>query len=125
MRWMYLTLAAAACSSAPREFTPHADATIDSPPPDTMACGQRSGMRGKTLRTITAGGLTRTYIVYLPDGDPAKPMPFLYVMHGYTMSGQAMYDVTQLPALADKEHVAIVFPDGQGGPDSNIAPWNV
>ena len=28
----------------------------------------RTGMRGKTNRTVMAGGLDRTYIVYLPDG---------------------------------------------------------
>jgi polyhydroxybutyrate depolymerase len=46
-------------------------------------------------------------------------------MHGYTMSGQAMFDVTDAAKLADTEHFAIAFPDGQGGPDSQGAPWNV
>src|SRR4051794_8964151 len=83
-------------------------------------------MRGKTMRTVTAAGLARTYIVYLPDGvAPTTPVPLVIVAHGYTMSGQAMYDITEFAALADSEHIAVAFPDGQAGPDSFGAPWNV
>jgi polyhydroxybutyrate depolymerase len=49
----------------------------------------------------------------------------VFVHHGYTMSGQNMYDITGYPALADREHVAVAFPDGQGGAASLTAPWNV
>ncbi|MDB4961103.1 MAG: hypothetical protein JWP01_1102 [Myxococcales bacterium] len=106
------------------------DASIDvapviDGPPDARTCGLRAGPRGKTLRTIDAGGLTRTYIVYLPAGDPGTPMPLVFVHHGYSMSGQAMFDVTQYAALADDEKIALVFPDGQGGPNAAAAPWNV
>jgi polyhydroxybutyrate depolymerase len=119
----------AACGTPPG--TPGIyDASIDVPrpidgPPDARTCGLRAGPRGKTLRTIDVDGLTRTYIVYLPAGDPGTPIPLVFVHHGYTMSGQAMYDVTQFAALADDEKVAIVFPDGQGGPNTTVAPWNV
>jgi polyhydroxybutyrate depolymerase len=83
-------------------------------------------MRGKTSRTVMAGGLHRTYIVYLPqDVDPKTPIPLVIVAHGYTMSGQNMYDITDYPALADQEHIAVAFPDGQSGPNSIGAPCNV
>ncbi|HEV7555112.1 MAG TPA: PHB depolymerase family esterase [Kofleriaceae bacterium] len=103
------------------------DAMIDAPATmiDAGPCGMRGGMRGKTNRMITVGGANRTYIVYLPDGDPKTPMPFVAVFHGYTMSGQNMVDTTGYTALADAEHIALVFPDGQGGPGSLLAPWNV
>jgi len=52
-------------------------------------------------------------------------MPFVLVFHGYTMSGDEMYDITQYAALADSEGIALVFPDGEGGPDSLASPWNV
>lgn len=93
--------------------------------PDAAACGQRAGVRGLTRRMIMAGGLLRTYLVYLPAGDPAVAMPLVIVHHGYTMSGQQMYDVTGYKDLADAEHIALAFPDGQGGPLSSGAPWNV
>jgi len=74
---------------------------------------------------INIGGLNRTYLVYLPDVDAKTPIPFVGVFHGYTMSGQNMYDATQYAALADTEHIALVFPDGEAGPGSLGAPWNV
>jgi polyhydroxybutyrate depolymerase len=93
--------------------------------PDASACGLRSGMRGKTSRTLHVAGLDRTYIVYLPEIASTDPVPLVFVHHGYTMSGQNMYDITGYPALADREHIAVAFPDGQGGPSNLTAPWNV
>ncbi|HEY1559116.1 MAG TPA: PHB depolymerase family esterase [Kofleriaceae bacterium] len=130
-RLLYLA-ALAACGSS------HAGAgDVDAPAPtgDAAApdapslggpCGVRAGMRGKTSRTLQVAGLTRTYIVYLPaNDDPTRRVPLVYVHHGYTMSGENMYDITGYPALADDQHIALAFPDGQGGPDSLGAPWNV
>jgi len=96
------------------------------PPADAPPCGVRDGQRGKTTRTITAGGLERSYIVYLPpDADPDAPLPLVFIHHGYTMSAESMFDITGYRQLADAEGIALAFPDGQGGPDSLNAPWNV
>ncbi len=103
-------------------------AAIDAPAitADAGACGMRAGARGLSHRSVMVGSANRTYEVYLPAGvEAGTPIPFVYIFHGYTMSGQAMYDVTQYAALADSEHIAVVFPDGQGGPNSLGAPWNV
>ncbi|MDX2090918.1 MAG: PHB depolymerase family esterase [Kofleriaceae bacterium] len=95
------------------------DARVDAP-----ACGIRSDRRGKTTRTIQAGGLERRYHVYLPASASATmPMPLVYVHHGYTMSGDQMFDITRYARLADAEGIAVAFPDGQGG--TLGAPWNV
>ena len=101
--------------------------TIDAPGfPDGGTCGTRTGMRGLTPRTVTVDGLARTYLVYLPPGmDAATPLPLVTVFHGYTMSGQDMVDVTHFTELADAEHIALAFPDGQGGPNTTGAPWNI
>lgn len=102
---------------------PDGSMAIDAAP---ATCGTRTGQRGKTNRTIRAAGLDRTYIVYLPpDVDPQTPVPLVFVHHGYTMSAEAMYQITSYAALADAEHIAVAFPDGQAGPDSLGAPWNV
>jgi polyhydroxybutyrate depolymerase len=83
-------------------------------------------MRGKTNRTVHVAASDRTYIAYLPaDVDPHTPIPLVYVHHGYTMSAEAMFEITGYPQLADSEHIAVAFPDGQGGPNSLAAPWNV
>lgn len=71
-------------------------------------------------------GLERTYIIFLPTSlDPKTPLPFVFVFHGYTMSGQEMYDLTDYTALADREGIGLAFPDGEAGPDSLGAPWNI
>jgi polyhydroxybutyrate depolymerase len=83
-------------------------------------------MRGLTHRSLTVAGLKRTYLVYLPQSfDASKPIPFVFVFHGFTMSGLMMYDLTQYAALADSEGIGLAFPDGEAGPDSLGAPWNV
>jgi polyhydroxybutyrate depolymerase len=88
--------------------------------------GKTTARRGLTSRSMTVAGFRRTYLVYLPQTlDPNKPAPLVFVMHGYTMSGQDMYNITGYPALADREGVAVAFPDGETGPNSLGAPWNV
>jgi polyhydroxybutyrate depolymerase len=95
-------------------------------PPDAPTCGVGGGARGLSQREVTIDGLRRTYLVYLPAGvDPSTPLPMVMVFHGFTMSGQLMVDITEYTALADAEHIALAFPDGQGGPSSTGAPWNV
>ena len=89
-------------------------------------CGARSGMRGLTHRSVTVGCKTRTYEVYLPaSADPATPMPLVFVFHGLLMSGAEMNAITGYTAIADAEGIGVVFPDGEGGPNSLHAPWNV
>jgi polyhydroxybutyrate depolymerase len=115
----------AACDGSTTAALPDAAVVTDAPP-DAAACGIRTGMRGKTDRTLHVAGLDRTYIVYLPqNASPTTPLPLVFVHHGFTMSGQNMFDITGYPALADSEGIALVFPDGQGGPSTFNAPWNV
>ena len=133
MRFGIIAVLIAACGSAPKGddgVTGDAHGGDGAAPSDgshqPASCGMRTGMRGTTHRTITAGGLNRTYIVYLPEGvAPSEALPLVFVHHGYSMSGQNMYDITGYTALADSEHVAVAFPDGQGGPSVLVAPWNV
>ncbi|HEX7666818.1 MAG TPA: PHB depolymerase family esterase, partial [Polyangiaceae bacterium] len=92
----------------------------------TADCGNRVGQRGLTHRTLTVGGVSRTTLVYLPPSLDAKTRaPFVFVFHGYTMSGQSMHDITRFADLADKEGFGVAFPDGEGGPNSLVYPWNV
>jgi polyhydroxybutyrate depolymerase len=122
-----LILLAACGSSATAIDAPdiRRDAAPDSVP-DAGPCGLRTGMRGTTQRMVHVANLDRTYQVYLPASfDPATPIPLVYVHHGYSMSGQDMLDITDYPALADTEHIALAFPDGQGGPNTLSPPWNV
>jgi polyhydroxybutyrate depolymerase len=124
--WLF---ALAACGSSspgvPADALGANDGTADAPS-YTGPCGARSGHRGLTSRMLQIAGVNRTYLVYLPaNADPQQPLPLVYVHHGYSMSGQNMYDVTGYAALADSEGIALAFPDGQAGPSALGAPWNV
>jgi polyhydroxybutyrate depolymerase len=120
-----MCLVLAACGHDTMAVEP--DAAVDAfVSPDASACGFRTAARGKSNRTLRVAALDRTYIVYLPANvDPHQPIPLVFVHHGYSMSAQAMFDITGYPALADQEHIALAFPDGQGGPNVLKAPWNV
>jgi polyhydroxybutyrate depolymerase len=107
-------------AGSPSEGPPASDLA-----PDPSHCGLRTDRRGWTSRSVEAGGLHRTYLVYLPSASSTTPLPFVFVFHGYTMSGQSMADITGYAALADRDGIALVFPDGQGGPDSLSYPWTV
>jgi polyhydroxybutyrate depolymerase len=125
--WLAALASVMACGSPSSPVTGD-DASVDAPPDaaDLGPCGQRAGARGLSHRDVTIGGAKRTYLVYLPAGvDATAPVPLVLVFHGYTMSGQAMVDTTDFTKLADTEHIALAFPDGQGGPNSTGAPWNV
>ena len=99
---------------------------IDGPAMSSGPCGTRTDRRGQTNRSVMVSSNKRTYEVYLPMGvDPSTPIPLVYVFHGYTMSGDSMVSLTGYEAIADSDKVAVVFPDGEGGPNSLIAPWNV
>jgi poly(3-hydroxybutyrate) depolymerase len=97
---------------------------------DGGACGTRTGMRGKTTRTVMVDGKTRSYVAYLPRSASATAaLPFVYVFHGARQNGSELFDITQYSALADSEGIAVVFPDGQGTSSitdaSTFFPWNV
>lgn len=87
-------------------------------------------MRGKTTRTLTVGGTKRSYIAYLPMAlSPTMAVPFVYVFHGAGQTGANLYEITQYSTLADKENIAVVFPDGQGVSSASgtgsLSPWSV
>ncbi|MEO8702959.1 MAG: PHB depolymerase family esterase [Kofleriaceae bacterium] len=128
-RVLVAVVLAAGCGSSPPATDPDGAPGDDSTLPGdatSATCGRRGGARGVSDRAATVAGLDRTYRVYLPAGaDPTAPLPLVIVAHGYTMSGAKMDEITEYAALADSEGIAIAFPDGQGGPDSLGAPWNV
>ncbi|MGO9836332.1 MAG: alpha/beta hydrolase family esterase [Polyangiaceae bacterium] len=93
-------------------------------------CGARTGMRGKTTRTLMVNGTARTYIAYLPQALGATtPAPFVFVFHGAAMDGSEMFDVTQYSTLADSDGIAVGFLDGQDTSSvtgtTTADPWNV
>lgn len=79
----------------------------------------RPGMR----RTLTVGGLTRTYIVHEPKGhDLSSPLPLVVALHGATMNGPMMAWFSGLNQKADEAGFIAVYPDGTGTRSSYT--WN-
>lgn len=120
--------------SAPEGSEP-ADAgeasAIDAAPSGSATpCGSVSMTRGQAMaQSVMVGSVERTYLVYLPKSASATvPLPFVYLFHGAQNSGQAMFDVTQYALLAESEGIALVFPDGETGPNAPSpvpGPWNI
>src|SRR3954468_10416507 len=66
-------------------------------------------------RSLTAGGLTRTYVVHAPPGlEPQKPVPVVLALHGATMTGPLMAWFSGLNAKADEAQFIVVSPNGTG-----------
>ena len=65
-----------------------------------------------TKGTLEAGGLTRTYLTYLPQGLP-KGAPLVLVMHGSGENGAQIRIGTGygFERLADEHRFAVVYPD--------------
>ncbi len=76
---------------------------------------------GASSHTLEAGGLTREYIVYVPDSyDPAQPTPLILSLHGFASSDVQQALWSQWNPLADREGFIVVYPQGKGSP----ARWN-
>lgn len=61
------------------------DGGVDAGPGGSAGCGMPSALpTGEWVGdTIEAGGMTRNYFVWLPEGyDPARPYPVVYQFHG-------------------------------------------
>jgi polyhydroxybutyrate depolymerase len=72
---------------------------------------------------LSVAGLARTFVYYAPQNlDPNVPAPVVIVAHGWTMSGQQMYDITQYHKIADSEGFVVMYPDGE---PASLGPWNV
>ena len=77
---------------------------------------------GSTVHTMNAGGLDRSYRLYIPAGL-ASPAPLVVMMHGGFGSVQQAERAYGWDQLADDAKFVVAYPDGVGrawnvGPDS-------
>lgn len=62
-------------------------------------------------RTIEHGGLTRTFLLYVPvDIEPDAPL--IIVMHGYMGSAQLIMRYSAFNTLADQQGFIVAYPQG-------------
>src|SRR3984885_6697634 len=80
-------------------------------------------LRPGKSRTLTVGGLNRTYVVHVPEGhDQKTPMPLVLALHGATMNGPMMAWFSGLSRKADEAGFIAVYPNGTGNFSSFT--WN-
>jgi len=119
-------VAVAGCSggddaAAPGSGTPQRDATTTTAPEavtTSAGCG-RSGTPGEVTRTMTSGGLERTYRLHLPPGvgaDPDHARPLVLDLHGYIEGMDVHAAVSQMGQISDREDLVVVTPNGTGDP---------
>lgn len=100
-------------------LTVHVSVAQDGPkkePPEPLSAGDHT-------RTLTVGGLKRTYLVHVPKGyDPKTPTPVVLALHGAAMNGPMMDWFSGLTKKSDAAGFVVVYPSGTGaGP---FLTWN-
>jgi polyhydroxybutyrate depolymerase len=76
--------------------------------------GLASAIENDTLRSLSFGGLSRSYRIHIPPGhDRRIPRPLLLVLHGGGGTGENMIKLTLggFDKLADEEGFVVVYPD--------------
>jgi len=92
------------------------------PPEGSPGCGTPS-VPGATTRTITVGGVQRTYLLVVPAGlDANTPVPLIMGFHGG--NGTSAY-ARQTYALEGSEPVIYVYPQAPYWPEAGGVGWNV
>jgi polyhydroxybutyrate depolymerase len=106
----------------------------------SLACTASQGARAPSPATDSThavpGWSNRDYDLHLPPGyDPATPVPIVVVFHGggsykdvtptLTCPNADLSDPACLNNLADREHFAVVYPNGTANPVfPNVRTWN-
>lgn len=64
-------------------------------------------------RTLTIGGTTRSYILFLPDSRTAvQGLPLVVAMHGGMGTAEQMMGFSRFNAVAAREYFAVAYPQG-------------
>jgi polyhydroxybutyrate depolymerase len=76
---------------------------------------------GDTSRSLSFGGLQRTYLLHVPLGYSAStPTPLILAFHGLSLNAEEMVRISGLSEQADRSGFIVVYPNGTGQAQS----WN-
>ncbi len=76
-------------------------------------CVAKQGVPGTFERTLESGGLTRTYLLHVPESyDGTQAVPLVLNFHGLLKSGSYQQDYTGMSDKADDEGFIVAYPDG-------------
>ncbi len=90
--------------------------TNGAPPDASAGCARPSlpAVRGER-RHITAGSEQRGYLFDAPASEGAAPRPIIFAFHGFRADAAGLRVGTGLAALAEREGVILVTPEGHEG----------
>lgn len=81
-------------------------------------CRQSHVQSGASTQTLIAGGLTRTYQLYIPSGyNVNKALPLVVSLHGFAGNGRQQEAYSGWQRIAERETFIAVFPEGTGLPE--------
>ncbi len=69
---------------------------------------------GDYTRGVEVGGRRRTYLVHVPPGTSAAPLPVVIALHGGLSNGAGMARFSGLSDKADRSGFIAVYPNGTG-----------
>lgn len=76
---------------------------------------------GTSVRDITAGGRTRTYVLHVPPRyEPTTRTPLVMLFHGLGGDPRAVVRTTGMAQAADEQNAILVAPLGRG----RVSHWN-
>jgi polyhydroxybutyrate depolymerase len=87
---------------------------------NSQTCPTTTLATGDTRATLQSGGLTRTYLLYVPSSiESGVPVPLVLDFHGNGGNSEAQRASSGWDAKADEVGFIVAYPDGVGN------AWNV
>lgn len=82
------------------------------------ACGTGAAVEaGSAAYQMEAGGLTRSYRVYIPASyDGTQPVPLVLSLHGFASNPAQQEAFSNWDSVADAENFIVAYPAGTGTP---------
>jgi len=87
-----------------------------------LALGSTAGA-SEVERTLVFQGEARSYLLHVPDSSsPARPL--VVVLHGGGGNARNAERMSGMSDIADREHFAVVYPNGSGRLRRTLLTWN-
>jgi polyhydroxybutyrate depolymerase len=87
----------------------------------TSCSGKTTVTAGTDRQNIESGGVTRSYLVYVPANyDRTQPTPLVFSLHGFASNALEQSRYAEWDKIADSDGLIAVYPNGTGSPER----WN-
>ena len=107
---LMMLLTPACSSSSDTDADPPNDSDTDT---DVVQTEYPEPERGLTDQTVEHDGMTREYILYVPDTYSSEsPTPLMLNFHGFGGTANGMLAVADMRSLADANNFLLIYPQG-------------